>query len=42
MSVSPESVTQSIIDHYAAYDEAQRLSHDIGPLELTRTHELMM
>lgn len=41
MSESPESVPQAIIDHYAAYDEAQRLSHDIGPLELARTHELL-
>ena len=36
------STTQSIIDHYATYDEAERLKHDIGPLELVRTRELML
>ncbi len=41
MSLSSEFVTQSIIDHYNTYDEAKRLSHDIGPLELVRTHELL-
>jgi len=35
-------VTQSIIDHYTTYDEAERLKHDIGPLELARTQELIL
>jgi ubiquinone/menaquinone biosynthesis C-methylase UbiE len=30
-----------IIDHYNRYDESERLTHDIGPLELARTQELI-
>jgi ubiquinone/menaquinone biosynthesis C-methylase UbiE len=32
---------QAIIDHYTAYDESERLTKDIGPLELARTQELI-
>jgi len=37
----PESAQAQIIDHYHRYDEAERLAHDIGPLELVRTKELI-
>jgi SAM-dependent methyltransferase len=37
-----ESTEAQIIDHYNRYDEAERLKHDIGPLELVRTQELIM
>jgi ubiquinone/menaquinone biosynthesis C-methylase UbiE len=36
------SLSQAIIDHYTIYDEAERLKHDIGPLELARTKELLL
>jgi SAM-dependent methyltransferase len=39
---SSQTITQEIIDHYTKYDEAERLKHDIGPLELARTRELML
>ena len=32
---------EQIIDHYNQYDEAERLKHDIGPLEQIRTQELI-
>jgi SAM-dependent methyltransferase len=35
------NLSQAIIDHYNVYDETERLKHDIGPLELVRTRELM-
>jgi SAM-dependent methyltransferase len=35
------SIRQEIVDHYNNYDESQRLKHDIGPLELVRTRELV-
>jgi ubiquinone/menaquinone biosynthesis C-methylase UbiE len=39
---SPGSAVQEIIDHYNTYDESERLSKDIGPLELVRTRELVL
>jgi SAM-dependent methyltransferase len=36
------NTSQSIIDHYNVYDEVERLKHDIGPLELARTRELIL
>lgn len=39
---NPTRISQSIIDHYNTYDETKRLKHDIGPLELARTQELML
>ena len=35
------SIEQEIIDHYEKYTEADRLTRDIGPLELARTQELI-
>jgi len=35
------SAEQQLIAHYSAYDEAERLKHDIGPFELARTQELI-
>ncbi len=34
-------VEQQIIDHYNKYNEAERLTNDIGPFELARTKELV-
>lgn len=39
---SSKTATQEIVDHYAKYNETERLKHDIGPLELARTRELML
>ena len=36
-----DSIPQSIIAHYNRYDESERLKHDIGPLEMARTRELI-
>jgi SAM-dependent methyltransferase len=33
---------ESIIQHYGAYNESERLTRDIGPLELARTQELIL
>ncbi len=41
-SPETEAVAKGIIEHYSAYDESERLKHDIGPLELARTRELMV
>ena len=38
---SPRSIERETIDHYNTYDEAERLTKDIGPLELLRTRELI-
>ena len=38
---SPKSIEREIVDHYSSYDEAERLTKDIGPLELARTRELI-
>jgi SAM-dependent methyltransferase len=38
----PELLEKQIIDHYNHYDESERLKHDIGPLELVRTQELVI
>jgi ubiquinone/menaquinone biosynthesis C-methylase UbiE len=42
MPESTRSVAREIIDHYHVYDESERLTGDIGPLELARTRELML
>ena len=41
MNGSDVESRQHIIDHYNRYDEAERLKHDIGPLEHLRTQELV-
>jgi SAM-dependent methyltransferase len=38
---SPDPIAQSVIAHYNRYDESERLKHDIGPLEMARTRELI-
>src|SRR5512140_3637888 len=39
---SSKSAERETIDHYSSHDEAERLTKDIGPLELARTRELIM
>jgi ubiquinone/menaquinone biosynthesis C-methylase UbiE len=36
------SLEQAIIEHYTAYNEADRLKNDIGPFEFVRTQELIL
>jgi ubiquinone/menaquinone biosynthesis C-methylase UbiE len=37
----PKPIERETIDHYNSYDESERLTKDIGPLELIRTKELI-
>ena len=41
LSPGQDAATAEIIAHYNRYAESQRLSQDIGPLELARTQELI-